>query len=282
MKLRRILKLLSYINDMESPGTIISDHKKLSVKQKFFAGCLLVVSFLLIISAWWLWQGGIYHFSTTLREEKLASDLKNDLLNLVSNPRPFIYVIVPNATSELSIPAPEAQTVEELSADYQEALSQLPEVLPEKDSIADFMVNDVRYEEYINALPSRQREIFFQIHEEVKHLTSYFSQQYSVVPLVGRIGTSTVARYLDSTIVDETGASAVYPSLRVVEAYVVAGLLSRQFPDQVMRYEALAEDYAERGVGYGQYSYREAAVARQLAFDYLANVPIELISPVSY
>lgn len=265
---------------MKSPGTIISDHKKLSVKQKFFAGCLLVASFLLIIFAWWLWQGGIYQFSTALREEKLALDLKKDLLNLVSNPRPFIYVIVPNATTKLSIPAPEAQTVEELSADYQEALSQLPEVLLEKESIGDFMVNDVRYEEYINALPSKQREIFFQIHEEVRHLTGYFSKQYNVAPLLERIGTSSIARYLDPTIVAETGAPAVYPSLRVVEAYVVAGLLSRQFPDQVMRYEALAEDYAEKGVGYGQYSYREAAVARQLAFDYLTNVSPDLIFPV--
>ncbi|MFM2424255.1 MAG: hypothetical protein RLZZ70_646, partial [Candidatus Parcubacteria bacterium] len=173
---------------------------------------------------------------------------------------------------------PEEEDIAAITRDFEEARAQLPSELPEvPSSISQFVVGDMPYEEFLNALPEPMQGNWFQIHSEVQRLVVFWNETYKLPPLLDLIGTTTSVLYPKELFVSYSDLPLVYPSLRVVEGYVTAGLLSRLFPDVASDFETQAASYATEGIAYGHYSYRDLLVSKQLASDFLEQIEDALI-----
>jgi hypothetical protein len=260
------------------PATIITERKVMSNKKKTILAWLAAILLILAAFATWLYQGGIYVLFPAMEEARIQALIDAELTAYLNNPPPFVFTMVPNATSTLKVPAPEAEDIPTITRDYEEARAELPSTLPElPSSIGQFVVGDMPYEEFLNALPEPARSNWFQIHDEVRMLVLYWNDQYRVSSVVTLIGTTTPVLYPDDLFIYGSDRPLTYPSLRVVEGYVTAGLLSRLFPDLTSDFEAMAVSHALEGIGYGHYTYQDLFVAKQVALDYLALVPDSII-----
>ncbi|MFM2424063.1 MAG: hypothetical protein RLZZ70_452 [Candidatus Parcubacteria bacterium] len=255
------------------PATIITERRIISNKTKTILTWLGAVLLILAAFGTWLYQGGIYVLFPAMEEARIQALIDEQLAEYINNPPPFVFTIVPNATSTFKVPEPEEEDIVAITRDYEEARAQLPSELPEvPGSISQFVVGDMNYEEYLNNLPESQQTNWFQVHDEIRHLVVELNAAYQVPPLLTRIGTTTPVLYGADLLTYDSDRPLTYPSRRVVEGYVIAGLLSRLQPDLASDFETQATAYALEGIAYGHYSYRDLLVSKQLASDYLEQI----------
>jgi hypothetical protein len=257
---------------------ILRERKVITPKQKMALVLSGVFLLGLGVGSFWLYHGGIYRIFPAMEQARLIAELDARLTAYRNNPPPFVYTVVPTASTTLKVPPPQSEDIDIITRDYIEAKNALPSVLPESpSSISEFVVGDIGYEEFLNMLPPPVQKNWFQIHSEVRQLVASLNRVYNVPPLLSRIGTTTPVLYPDELSVFGTAVPSTYPSLRVVEGYVTAGLLSRVFPNQATDYEAMATAYAREGIAFGHYSYRDLTVSRTLAEEYLSLVTDDVI-----
>lgn len=181
------------------------------------------------------------------------------------------YSIVPDATSTLAIPVPADIQVDQLQSDYATARAGL---LANKDakapSIYDMPVGEITYLEYLSNAPLELRVPLYQMHHELRGVTKLFNRQYPQQSVAARIGKPEEVAY-ESMAMDAEGKLSFYPSRNVVEARFISEVLARQFPSMAVYVREYADSFISDGISYGHYTAAEAAVATQLADDYLTR-----------
>ncbi len=252
----------------ETEGRLVSDRKVISHRTYKRVG-LTFVGLCFLVGA--LYTGYMYYAAPILIQEQ-AEQFLVQLTNEMEKSLSIVeYSIVPRATSTLVIPAPADIQVEQLQSDYTTARAGLEINKDAKvPSIYDLPVGDITYLEYLSNAPLEIQTPLYQMHHELRGVTKHFNRQYSQQSVAARIGKPEEVAY-ESMAMDAEGKLSFYPSRNVVEARFISEMLARQFPSMAVYVREYANSFINDGIAYGHYTAAEAAVAIQLADDYLAQ-----------
>ena len=254
--------------EQETEGHLVSDHRLLSqrtyqqIGMTFVGLCFLVGT---------VYVGYLYYAGPIIAEEQDSKEFESIVADLASKQKEMTYEIVPQALSELTIPDPVEPSQADLLREFSEATKSLPETLDsEMPSLYNMPVGEITYVEYLSNLPLEIQQPLYQMHVELRHLTTALNKKYPQVSLAERAGKPEAVRFIESAS-NLDGALSVYPSLNVVESYFVAEVLAKEFPSQASFFREYADMYIKNGIAYGHYSALDARIATLLVDDYLTQ-----------
>ncbi len=238
----------------------------------------VVVVFVLIVGAsvWLFLQGGSGGNPTSpdnINQAAIDEAFRTQVESLVAEAeaQPFEYTLVPDAPTSITLPPPPESAADD-AASYEALKSQAAGVTPvqaSEDVYYYLPVRDTVYGDYLNNLPNPLP--IFQMHDELRRLTLQFNEQYNRAPLAERIDGVNPVTDLD-LIVYKVDTKSVYPSIRAVDAYAAAEVMSRLDVSNATTYKAQAEALVERGIAYGLYGASDAVAAKELVNQYIARL----------
>jgi hypothetical protein len=207
--------------------------------------------------------------------QEAISDENESSEYIYIEPQSFVYILVPNATTTITLPPPADSNTEE--AEYKLAVATLSEeqrLAVDSDTMYALPFGVGTYEDFLENLPDEDRYLLYQIHDELRQLTFSFNQQYKSAPLFERYPAVVQLTSVQPAVYGEE-TSSVYPSIRAVEGFFISELYTRVNPTAAT-YTQIAEDFAQRGIAYGLYGQGDVDAARELVaqyFDELETAP---------
>lgn len=260
-------------------ATIIRDKKSITPKQLVIVGLLLAG--ILALCAFYLVRYQEQLARQTF-EAQIEADLQAELARIDAEAAttPFAFTIVPEAPELIVIEAP-ADTADSDAAAYEllKPTAAVPETVAANDEAWDIPFQGTTYLEYLNNL--EDPSLIFQITEELHELTLRFNKMYNRAPLSERINGVTQLAPLDTIVYGEDTVS-VYPSVRAVDAYLAAEIMSRIDEPNRNTYTTTAEDIIARGIGYGLYGQSDAYAAKSLVEQYFNLYDEPIVSPDTF
>jgi hypothetical protein len=227
------------------------------------------------IFAWFRIQQGLITETPQEVTSVDDSDASELLEYIYIEPQSFVYILVPNATTTITLPPPADSNTEE--AEYELAVATLSEeqrLAVDSDTMYALPFGVGTYEDFLENLPDEDRYLLYQIHDELRQLTFSFNQQYKSAPLFERYPAVVQLTSVQPVVYGEE-TSSVYPSIRAVEGFFISELYTRVNPTAAT-YTQIAEDFAQRGIAYGLYGQGDVDAARELVaqyFDELETAP---------
>ncbi len=250
----------------ETDGRLMSDHKVISHRTYKGIGITFVgLSFL--VGA--VYAGYMYYAAPIIAEQQSAEASDRLFTELFAQAAPFSFIIVPNALETLTIPAQTIQSADELKAEFAARANFPSNVDSEAQNIFDLPVGEITFLEYLNEMPREMQDPFIQMQGEIDELVLHLNQKHEQKTLAERIGESSALLYPE--VSKFKGATSVYPSQRVAEAYYIGQALAIQFPSQAEFLNDFLNEYINNGVAYGHYSKLDAAVSKMLVDDYIKS-----------
>ncbi len=251
----------------EIEGRLVSDHKVISHRTYKRIGVTFVGLCFLVGS---IFVGYIYFAGPKLAAEQAAVATERFFAELFAQAAPFSFTIVPNAIETLTVPAQTTQSADELKSELAAARVNIPNGVDSAvQNILDLPVGEVTFLEYLNEMPREIQDPFIQMQDEIDQLVLDLNQKHEQKTLAERIGEPSALLYPEASTFK--GATSVYPSQRVAEAYFVGQALALQFPSQAEFLTDFLNEYINNGVAYGHYSQLDAAVSKMLVDDYIQS-----------
>jgi hypothetical protein len=242
--------------------------------KKTWASVLLVVLIGVVIAitfaSFYLQQKASNNQPAGKSYDELQADIQAQLLEAES--RPFVYTVVPNALEAITVPPPPDSDATDKAA-YESAHAQVGNISAEdarNDLYYTLTFKDMTYGEFQNSLVDPS--LLFQIHDELRNLTLHFNQLYNRPPLAERVEGVSQMFALDPVIYNNPTPS-VYPSVRAVDAYIAAEIMSVVDPANAAQHRQQAEALVVRGIGYGIYGASDAQTAKEMVAQYVALIP---------
>lgn len=252
--------------ELETEGHLVSDRRLLphrvykQIGMTFVGLCFLVGA---------VYAGYTYYAAPVLKAEQVKQGFDAIVAELSERKAEVVYEIVPNAREVLQVPTPIPATLDEYKSEFLRARENISAVSDaEAPTAYNTPVGEMTYVEYLSNLPLELQQPLYQMHVELRDLTSMYNNQYPQITLAERAGQA------DSLLFRELAEDAsknlsVYPSRNVVEATLIRYVLEKQFPSQANQTEDYIRDFIASGVAYGHYTEAEALSAMMLAEEYI-------------
>lgn len=183
---------------------------------------------------------------------------------------PRDFVLVPNAATAITIPAPVEYDQIDLENHQNARVRHTQADLNFFADVSIFQATTIEGTPITEILEQRGvNEEFWQINDEINNLVLIFNEQYPQIPMstvfpdVVVTGEITPARYGAPEL-------SIYPSVSATTAYLVSEYLVRLYPGQTDYYRALGNEYALRGVALGWYDVDSMVAAQSIVSQYLA------------
>lgn len=228
---------------------------------------LILIIILIALGVVWFYQNyqGVISNPQPLTDEELRAEF--DRLVAEAEAKPFVFEFVPNALEVIALPAPVDTTASDFE-NYQTlkpAVGMFTEEDVEEDTVYAFAFGDDSYGEYINT--SEHQFMLYQLHDELRYITKNLNFLHPRPVLTERIeGVEQIGTVDPALFGDET--PSVYPSVRAVEGFLVAEVMSRFDQANAEKYKAMGEAFAKRGIMYGHYGASDVAAARSVVEQY--------------
>lgn len=231
--------------------------------QSIFLIILGVVSLLVVV-----YQGYIlYKIKST--QTSVISKEKAEIAGIIKEAQNMAinFTAVPNAPELIDIPAP----YDTSESDNKSYLQLKPTNVVSKDTVQNDVAFNmsfmgVTYGTYLNSIENPTE--IYQIIDELHELTLRLNTKFNRLPFSDRFSEVLQMGALDP-IVPGSDVRSVYPSIRAVDAYLAAQIMSQIDPKNENIYLQQAEQLVSRGIGYGLYSASDAEAAALLVSQYL-------------
>jgi len=242
---------------------------------------ILLTSVLVLVGTVWYLTSS----SPTTEQAKRDQEFNAKIQQIVEKYKnqPFVFTLVPDALTTITLPPPpdsDASDLENYQANQVELSSENITNIDNDTVLTAFTFEGFKYGYFLEFNGSKDN--IYQLHDEIRHLVLHFNKQYQRQPLSDRLPDIQHYGTEHPAVPGNDDVPSTYPSVRVAEGFAVAALLTRLDVDHGEFYQAVAEDYAKRGVQYGWYGQSDIEAARSLVSQYFSqfdkNVDISTFS----
>lgn len=246
--------------ETQPEAVVLSDRRKLPQTLLIISGVIiLIVGSIGIIYAL---QWNNTKNSNLIFEAKLAQIIAD------AQSQEFVFTAVPKALELVTLPIPPDSN--ETDAIVYNQLKSDPSVsieIVQNDVVFNLPFMGATYGEYLNTIENPDE--IFQVTDELHQLAVQLNTTFNRLPLKDRIAGVLQMAPLDAISVD-SDVRSVYPSIRAINAYLGAEIMSRIDPENKDSYRQEAEALINRGIGYGLYGQSDADAAKSVVTQYLA------------
>ena len=231
---------------------------------------ILLTSVLVLVGTVWYLTSS----SPTTEQAKRDQEFNAKIQQIVEKYKnqPFVFTLVPDALTTITLPPPpdsDASDLENYQANQVELSSENIANIDNDTVLTAFTFEGFKYGYFLEFNGSKDN--IYQLHDEIRHLVLHFNKQYHRQPLSDRLPDIQHYGTEHPAVPGNDDVPSTYPSVRVAEGFAVATLLTRLDVDHGEFYQAVAEDYAKRGVQYGWYGQSDIEAARSLVDQYFTQ-----------
>jgi len=231
---------------------------------------VLFVSVLVSAGTFWYLSSGSPAAKQAKRDQEFNAKIQQ-IVEAYKN-QPFVFTLVPDALTTITLPPPpdsDASDLENYQANQVELSSENIANIDNDTVLTAFTFEGFKYGYFLEFNGSKDK--IYQLHDEIRHLVLHFNKQYHRQPLSDRLPDIQHYGTEHPAVPGNDDVPSTYPSVRVAEGFAVATLLTRLDVDHGEFYQAVAEDYAKRGVQYGWYGQSDIEAARSLVDQYFTQ-----------